>query len=173
MKPPGILPAAYVRSRYSTSSGKKPSVLCVSLTVTAARTIVSPNCTRADPAACLAMRPLSMTSLRPANVFSTRCIISVVPVWGMQNARVATGAPARATHFALVAESKILDDLAIADYVRPLQVVQQTFAPADHLEETTAAVVVLLVCAEVIAEVVDPLREERHLNACRPGIALV
>ena len=34
----------------------------------------------ADPAACLAMRPVSMTSLRPANVFSMRCIIVLSPL---------------------------------------------------------------------------------------------
>src|SRR2546423_14766475 len=78
MKPPGILPAAYALSLYSTRSGKKLSGLSVSLTVTAARTIVSPNWTRADPAACFAMRPVSMTRRLPANVLSMRCICVVV-----------------------------------------------------------------------------------------------
>src|SRR5206468_9833173 len=56
-------------------SGKKGSGLWLSLTVTAARTIVSPKVTRAEPAACFAMRPVSMTMGRPANVRSMRSII--------------------------------------------------------------------------------------------------
>ena len=78
MKPPGILPAAYALSRYSTVSGKNGSVLSLSLTVTATRTIVSPNCTSAEPAACFAMRPVSMLRVRPANCLSMRFIISQI-----------------------------------------------------------------------------------------------
>ncbi len=46
----------------------------LSLTVTAAMTMVSPYWTMAEPAACLAILPVSMMSLRPANSFSMRCI---------------------------------------------------------------------------------------------------
>ena len=78
MNPPGIFPAAYALSLYSTRSGKNGRGLSVSLTVTAARTIVSPNWTTADPAACFAMRPVSMTRRLPAKVLSMRCICVVV-----------------------------------------------------------------------------------------------
>ena len=33
--------------------------------------------TTADPAACFAIRPDSTMSFRPANIFSTRCIVSL------------------------------------------------------------------------------------------------
>jgi hypothetical protein len=64
-KPPGILPAADVFSTKSTVRGKKsiPSRGVVDVTVTS--TTVSPYCTTAAPAACLAMRPVSIESVRP------------------------------------------------------------------------------------------------------------
>jgi len=40
--------------------------------VTAANTTVSPNCTRHDPADCLASRPDSIVRVRPAKFVSTR-----------------------------------------------------------------------------------------------------
>ncbi len=66
MKPPGILPAAYIRSSNSTWSGKKsmPSRGSWEL-VAVARTIVSPYWTVTAPPASPAMRPCSMMSSLP------------------------------------------------------------------------------------------------------------
>ena len=58
--------------------------------------------------------------------------------------------------------------LPVAVDVCALQVVQKTAALANHLEETAAAMVVLLVHAEMISQVVDALREQRDLNASEP-----
>jgi hypothetical protein len=59
-KPPGILPAAYMRSSTSIVSGKKSAPSRGSILPTAvARTIVSPERTTTDPSACLASLPLS------------------------------------------------------------------------------------------------------------------
>src|SRR5437762_2965043 len=172
MKPPGIFPAAYCRSRYSTVSGKNGSGLWFSLTVTAARTIVSPNCTRADPAACFAMPPVSITSFRPANVFSTRCFIAILPQRnakrGLHRLRPRDACvPSRS-----IPEPEFLNDSAIAVDVSALHVIQQAATTSDHLQQATPAVMVFLVNAEVIVEVFDPIRENRHLHPRRSGVPL-
>jgi len=43
----------------------------LSETVTVARTTVSPNCIKHEPAACLASRPVSSRNDRPAKLLST------------------------------------------------------------------------------------------------------
>ena len=66
-KPPGIFPAAYIRSSTSTVSGKKSASGRVSCRPTAvARIIVSPLRTTTAPSACLASLPVSKrSSARP------------------------------------------------------------------------------------------------------------
>ncbi len=59
-KPPGILPAAYIRSSTSTVSGKKSAPSRASGRPCAvASTIVSPARTTTAPSACLASLPVS------------------------------------------------------------------------------------------------------------------
>ena len=59
-KPPGIFPAAYIRSSTSTVSGKKSAPSRASRRPWAvARTIVSPLLTTTAPSACLASLPVS------------------------------------------------------------------------------------------------------------------
>ena len=59
-KPPGIFPAAYIRSSTSTVSGKKSAPSRVSIRPWAvASTIVSPERTTTAPSACLASLPVS------------------------------------------------------------------------------------------------------------------
>ena len=59
-KPPGILPAAYIRSSTSIVSGKKSASARASCRPTAvARIIVSPERTTTAPSACLASLPVS------------------------------------------------------------------------------------------------------------------
>src|SRR5436190_18705751 len=69
-----------------------------------------------------------------------------------------------------IPEPEFLNDSAIAVDVTPLHVLQQTPPPADHLQQATTAMMILLVDAEVIVEVVDPLRENRDLYATGAGI---
>src|SRR5215207_3035586 len=128
-------------------SGKNGRVLWFSLTVTAASTIVSPNCTTADPAACFAMRPVSMIRGRPAKLRSTRCVIAYLPRNNTKRAGRSC-APARMYWDGrLVAETKILNELPVAFDVRPLHVVQETTPLADHLQQPAAAVMVRLMGA--------------------------
>ena len=69
-KPPGILPAAYIRSSTSTVSGKKSAPSRASRRPWAvARTIVSPLLMTTAPSACLASFPVS-------NVISSRPMVS-------------------------------------------------------------------------------------------------
>lgn len=68
-------------------------------------------------------------------------------------------------YWLLVAEPKFLDDLPISGQVRSPHVVEEPAALADHLQQPSAAVMVLLVCPEVIREVVDPIRQDRDLDA--------
>src|SRR5215213_8932769 len=73
MKPPGIFPAAYMRSSYSTVSGKKPTEAFGSRSpTTVVSTVESPYRTTTAPSACWATRPVSNERLRPARSISTR-----------------------------------------------------------------------------------------------------
>ena len=67
--PPGIFPAAYIRSSTSTVSGKKSAPSRPSVRPWAvARTIVSPERTTTAPSACLASLPVSnVISLPPTD----------------------------------------------------------------------------------------------------------
>jgi hypothetical protein len=73
----------------------------------------------------------------------------------------------------LVPEPQFLDDLPVSVDIRSLQVVQETATTSDHLEESTTAVVVLLVGSEVLRQIVDPLGEQGDLNAGRATVGLV
>jgi hypothetical protein len=73
----------------------------------------------------------------------------------------------------LVPEAQFLDDLPVSVDIRTLQVVQETATTSDHLEESTTTVVVLLVESEVIGQIVDPLGEQRDLNAGRSTVGLM
>src|SRR5579872_4564607 len=73
----------------------------------------------------------------------------------------------------LVPQSKLSDELAIPLEVRPLHVVEDTATTPDHLEQTTPAVVVFRMQAEMIGEVVDSLGKKRYLELGRPAVSLV
>ena len=78
-KPPGIFPAAYMRSSTSTVSGKKsapsrPSIFPCAV----ARTIVSPARTTTAPSACLASLPVSKVISCSPTVTATVARLSVM-----------------------------------------------------------------------------------------------
>src|SRR2546429_1755252 len=77
-KPPGIFPAAYMRSSTSTVSGKKSAPSRGSIRPCAvASTIVSPERTTTEPSACFASLPLSNVISRPPTVTLTSARRSV------------------------------------------------------------------------------------------------
>jgi hypothetical protein len=73
----------------------------------------------------------------------------------------------------LVPEAKILNERTILHNVRTLQVIQETAAFTDHLEQTAPAMVVLGVSAEMTREVVDSIRKNRNLYTGGTGILFV
>src|SRR5215470_6678198 len=73
----------------------------------------------------------------------------------------------------LAAQAELLDQGAVALDVLPLQVVQETAAPADQLEQPATRVVVVLVRPEVLGQLVDALRKHRDLDLRRAGVGLV
>ena len=77
-KPPGIFPAAYIRSSTSTVSGKKSAPSRASIRPCAvASTIVSPDRTTTAPSACLASLPVSNVMSCPPTVTLTVVGLSV------------------------------------------------------------------------------------------------
>jgi len=93
--------------------------------------------------------------------------------------RLGAGAVARATRGIilvqgfLMPESEIGDQLTVPLDIRPLQVLEKATPPADHLEQASAAVVILLVSIEVGPEIVDAGREDGDLDRSAPTIAIV
>jgi hypothetical protein len=80
-KPPGIFPAAYIRSSTSTVSGKKSAPSRASIRPWAvASTIVSPERTTTAPSACFASLPVSNVISWPPAVASTVARRSVVAI---------------------------------------------------------------------------------------------
>src|SRR5690349_13944976 len=70
----------------------------------------------------------------------------------------------------LAAQAELLDESAIALEIRLLQVPEEPATPADELEQPAARVVVLRMGAEVLGQVVDALRQHRHLHLGRAGV---
>jgi serine/threonine-protein kinase len=73
----------------------------------------------------------------------------------------------------LVPETKGLHKRAILQDVCVLQVLEETFALADHLEESATPMMILGVGAEVTRQVVDALCEQSDLYAGRTGVPFV
>ncbi len=66
-----------------------------------------------------------------------------------------------------------MDESAILQDVRALQILEQALALPDHLKETATPVMVLGVGTEVTRQVVDALGEERNLHAGGTGVPFV
>ena len=64
----------------------------------------------------------------------------------------------------LLTDTELSDDCSVALNVDLCEVVEQASSLANHLQQTTAGVVILLVCTEVLGEVVDSLSENCDLN---------
>ena len=76
--PPGIFPAAYVFSLYSTVNGRKSMPSLTSLEQThVTRTTVPPNCTVTAPSACLAILPVSIINSFRSNFLLIRSDINL------------------------------------------------------------------------------------------------
>ena len=73
----------------------------------------------------------------------------------------------------LLAQAKLGAYLAVALDIGLFKVVLKAAAAADHLEQATAGMVVVLVFLEVLIQVVDALGKKSNLNFGRTGVAFV
>src|SRR5437763_15917963 len=69
-------------------------------------------------------------------------------------------------------QAKPSDQGGVALGVRALQIVEQPPAQADHDQEAAPRVKILLMGAEMVGQIADALRQDRHLHLGRSGIAL-
>src|SRR6266511_3604804 len=190
-KPPGIFPAAYIRSSTSTVSGKKSAPSRASIRPCAvASTIVSPARTTTEPSACLASLPDSNVSSWSPTVTDTVAVRGsvVVAMWVSSTFRgewrfesASTGSTLAQTStlrlglgslVGLPPQAELLNEGAIALEVALLQVLQEPPAAADELEQAAARVVVLRVRPQVLGQLVDASRQQRDLHFRRAGVAL-
>src|SRR3989440_7741220 len=152
-KPPGILPAAYIRSSTSTVSGKKSAPSRGSIRPCAvASTIVSPERTTTEPSACFASLPVSNVISRPPTVTLTSALRSVAiaiscpPLCfcGRVGTRVSVGerrsleSPPSLVTTGLPAQPQFLDQCSVPLEVVLLQVRQEAPSPADELQQPAA-----------------------------------
>jgi hypothetical protein len=72
--------------------------------------------------------------------------------------------PGFSTRIFLLSNPEPLDQIRVAVRVLPLEVVEETPALADELQQATARMMILGVGLEMFGQVVDPLAEEGDLN---------
>ena len=73
----------------------------------------------------------------------------------------------------LLSQTELFNDSAVALDVSLLEIAEKVSSVSDHLLETSAAVVVLVVSLEVLGEVLDAAGKKRDLHLGRTGVALV
>ena len=78
-----------------------------------------------------------------------------------------------AAPWVLLTDAELVDDGAIALVVRLLEVVEKAAAPADELQKTAAAVMVLRVRLEVLGQIGDSIREKRNLRFRGASVAFM
>src|SRR5688572_4958414 len=71
----------------------------------------------------------------------------------------------------LLAEAELRDEIDVTLLVLLEEVVEKRTALVHHHQQAAAAMVVLRVALEVLGQVVDALREDRHLDFRRSGVA--
>src|SRR5919201_5767962 len=185
--PPGILPAAYMRSSTSTVSGKKSAPSRAScLPIAVASTIVSPLRTTTAPSACFAIFPVSKLISRPPTVTlasawrSVGIAISCPPLCfcGRVGTRVSVVDDARSNLQSpwlsgLPAQPEFLDQCSIPLQILFLKVIQEPPPAADELQQPAARVVVLRMCAQMLRQVVDAPRQQCDLDVRGARVAVV
>src|SRR4051812_40001161 len=199
-KPPGILPAAYIRSSTSTVSGKKSAPSRGSIRPCAvASTIVSPDRTMTAPSACFASLPVSKVISRPPTVTLTCAWRSVAIAICLflhsafsesgdssqrRGRRSLESPPSRFIALSrarlqpglgvhLSAQPQFLDQCPIPLQVVLLEVVQEPTTAADELQQPAPRIVILRMRPQVLGQLVHPLRQQRdlHLGRSRVGVA--
>src|SRR5690606_10141957 len=117
-----------------------------------------------------AIRPVSMTRRRPANVSSILGIVRPESVTD-RAPPAQTRSPTRS-----VAQPEVFDERPVSLHVLSLQIFEKTAPLAHEHEQPAPAVMVLLVRPEMIGQMIDPGREQRDLDRGTPpvvGVELV
>src|SRR5437762_2433666 len=78
-----------------------------------------------------------------------------------------------AHRLALFPQPKPPDDLLISRAVLVREILQQTVALADHLQQPATRGVILLVRLEMLGQLIDPLRQDRDLHFRRSCVFIV
>ena len=73
----------------------------------------------------------------------------------------------------LLSQTELFNDSAVALDVSLLEIAEKVSSVSDHLLETSAAVVVLVVSLEVLGEVLDSVGQKCDLNLRRSCVSLV
>ena len=73
----------------------------------------------------------------------------------------------------LAADTKFLDESQVRLAVPVRNIAEQTAALADHLQETAASHVVMLVGLQVLSDFLDAFRQDRNLGTGTTGVILV
>src|SRR5438128_7878937 len=177
-KPPGILPAAYIRSSTSIVSGKKSAPSRGSCRpCAAASTIESPLRTTTAPSACFASLPVSNeiswfpTWTETCAKRSVAILMNCPPLCfgeSGSSSQLLCGLARTSTlrcvlGGALAPEAELLDQGAVALEIVFLEIGQEAPAARAELQQAAPRVTVLRVRPQVPGEVVDALREHRDL----------
>src|ERR1700732_3623604 len=82
-------------------------------------------------------------------------------------------APGRSkTEYAdLAANPELLDQGLVAAFIGPLEVIEQLATLRHEFQQAPPRVIVLNMGLEMLGEIGDALRKDRHLHLGRPGIA--
>ena len=72
-----------------------------------------------------------------------------------------------------MAKLELLRNRLIPRRIRVVQVIQQTAALADHLQEAAARAMILIVLLQMFRQLIDPLREESDLHIRRTRVLLM
>ena len=73
----------------------------------------------------------------------------------------------------LVPEAKLFDECSVRGQVAALEIREEPAASPNHLQQPSAAVMVLGMGPEVISQGIDPLGEQCYLHLGGPGVVCV
>jgi hypothetical protein len=73
----------------------------------------------------------------------------------------------------LTAQAETVNQIMIGFYIAAFQIIEQTSALRDHLEQATPRMIIFLVRSEMFGQIVDTTGQKRDLNLRRSGIARV
>src|SRR5262245_59890406 len=147
-------------------------------TAVVTNTTVSPYQTMTAPFACLATSPTSRINFLPAICFSTRCSMDSSPPYrcpqvkrlGQMGHQVSLRPSATAGPSRLSPQAEPFDQRGVAGELGRPQIIEQTPALADKLQQPPPRMMVFPVGLQMLSQVADPFAQDRHLHLRRSTI---